>query len=138
MRQGSTKQIPVGSTAVRALSALGNGALSGTSRPSTPIAFINSTGSAFTTPGFGSGETSALSNKISKLVAERQSQRTTFNTVENIGKIMETSPNQNGKNDSWKEDQEVSNRVTSERYFDVKICMKIILYVGEIEENSLT
>ena len=51
---------------------------------------------------------------------------------------METSPNQNGKNDSWKEDQEVSNRVTSERYFDVKICMKIILYVGEIEENSLT
>lgn len=110
MRQGLTRQPPVGSSAVRALSALGNGALSGTSRPSTPTPFISS-GSAFTIPGIGGGDSNVLSQKISRLVADRQnvlqqSQRSSFNS-EGIAKIMETSPNQNGKNDSWNEDQEV-------------------------------
>ncbi|XP_011314218.1 hamartin [Fopius arisanus] len=107
IRQVSSRQPPLGSAAVRALGAFGNGSLTGNSRPSTPT-FINSNASAFSGIG-GSGDGGILSQKINRLVADRQSVLQTqrsFN-FEGVGRGLESSPGRNGKNDSWKEDQEV-------------------------------
>ncbi|XP_063984171.1 hamartin [Diachasmimorpha longicaudata] len=107
IRQVSSRQPPLGSAAVRALGAFGNGSLSGNSRPSTPT-FVNSHASAFSGIG-SSGDGGILSQKINRLVADRQNVLQTqrsFN-FEGLGRGPENSPGRNGKNDSWKEDQEV-------------------------------
>lgn len=119
IRQGTTTKQPqlIGSAAVRALGAFGNGSLSlshphhssrSLSRPSTPT--LNNS--------FGGGETSTdtciLSQKINRLVVERQSvqsRRSAFNFLEN-----NSSQNSNRTNDSWNEDQEVTAIVNSQNH----------------------
>ncbi|XP_018392520.1 PREDICTED: hamartin [Cyphomyrmex costatus] len=108
LRKLSTRQAPLGSSAVRALNALGNGT---SSRPSTPTS-VNSGKSADTaanTHGF-------LSNRLSKIMTDRQnvfqSQKSLSNSEEN-GRLLEMALSQNGKNDSWQEDQEVLEIVSS-------------------------
>lgn len=100
----------MGSAAVRALSAFGNGTVGSSSRPSTPIPLnppaaacsIIGSGDASNTHGF-------LSHKLSKIIADRQgiSQQKSSANVEEDGKLSEVETNQNGKNDCWQEDQEV-------------------------------
>lgn len=106
LRKLSTRQAPLGSNAVRALNALGNGT---SSRPSTPtpinsssVSGVKSTDVAANTHGF-------LSNRLSKIMTDRQnvqSQRSLCNSEENA-RLLEMAVSQNGKNDSWQEDQEV-------------------------------
>lgn len=92
---------------MRALNALGNGT---SSRPSTPtpinsssVSVVKSTDVAANTHGF-------LSNRLSKIMTDRQnvlqSQKSLSNSEEN-GRLLEMAISQNGKNDSWQEDQEV-------------------------------
>ncbi|XP_011686889.1 PREDICTED: hamartin [Wasmannia auropunctata] len=110
LRKLSTRQAPLGSSAVRALNALGNGT---SSRPSTPTPVnssgVKSTDIAANTHGF-------LSNRLSKIMTDRQnvlqSQKSLSNSEEN-GRLLEMAISQNGKNDSWQEDQEVLEIVSS-------------------------
>lgn len=109
------RQVPAGSAAVRALSAFSNGAMIGaSSRPSTPILPSNNasctigSGDANNTHGF-------LSHKLSKIIADRQTNVVDVATahsqqkssVDEDGRLSEADVNQNGKNDSWQEDQEI-------------------------------
>lgn len=109
MRQLSIRAPPIGSAAVRALTALGNGGHANNSRPSTPI-ITNTNLSAFVVSGIGSGDGGGLlSQKINRLVTERQNvlqSQKSFN-IEGIGRMLDNNTTQNGKNDSWNEDQEV-------------------------------
>ncbi|KYQ52069.1 Hamartin [Trachymyrmex zeteki] len=109
LRKLSMRQAPLGSSAVRALNALGNGT---SSRPSTPTSVnsgIKSADIAGNTHGF-------LSNRLSKIMVDRQhvfqSQKSLSNSEEN-GRLLEMAISQNGKNDSWQEDQEVLEIVSS-------------------------
>ncbi|KAK0177253.1 hypothetical protein PV328_001325 [Microctonus aethiopoides] len=115
MRQLSIRAPPIGSAAVRALTALGNGGHANNSRPSTPI-ITNTNFSAFVVSGIGSGDGGGLlSQKINRLVTERQNvlqSQKSFN-IEGIGKMLDNNTTQNGKNDSWNEDQEVLEIVNS-------------------------
>ena len=88
---------------MRALNALGNGT---SSRPSTPTSVnsgIKSADIAVNTHGF-------LSNRLNKIMVDRQnvfqSQKSLSSSEEN-GRLLEMAISQNGKNDSWQEDQEV-------------------------------
>lgn len=117
LRKLSTRQVPVGSAAVRALSAFGNGTVGSSSRPSTPIPLnppaaagsIIGSGDASNTHGF-------LSHKLSKIIADRQgiSQQKSSANVEEDGRLSEAETNQNGKNDCWQEDQEILEIVSSQ------------------------
>ncbi|XP_043492951.1 hamartin isoform X2 [Polistes fuscatus] len=129
IRKLSTRQPPVGSAAVRALSILSNGAVTQTSRPSTPIPLnpsvstiaysgINSSDTGTTMPGF-------LSQKISRLIADRQnavnqSMKLTT-TIEDDSGVTETDITQNCKNDSWQEDQEVLEIVSFQNSSSLEI-----------------
>ncbi|XP_066601803.1 hamartin [Prorops nasuta] len=116
LRKLSARQTTVaGSSAVRALNALGNGTLSGTSRPSTPTAtslsFIGNTGDGGinTNSGF-------ISNRISKLMADRQivlGQLKLSTTPRDNKRFSNSELSQNGKSESWPEDQEVLEIVSS-------------------------
>ncbi|XP_043514141.1 hamartin isoform X1 [Frieseomelitta varia] len=116
LRKMSTRQVPTGSCAVRALTAFGNGTVGPNSRPSTPIPLNPSvSGSAI-----GSGDTNNahgfIPHKLSKLIADRQTinqQRSSIN-VDEDGRFSEMNTHQNGKNDSWQEDQEVLEIVSSQ------------------------
>ncbi|XP_046815963.1 hamartin [Vespa crabro] len=115
VRKLSTRPAPVGSAAVRALSILSNGAVTQTSRPSTPVP-LNPSILSIASSGMNSGDTGVnvqgfLSQKISKLIADRQTavqqpQKLITNT-EDDNSVVETDISQNCKNDSWQEDQEV-------------------------------
>ena len=109
LRKMSTRQEPTGSCAVRALTELGNGTEGPNSRPSTPIPLNPSVSGCV----IGSGDTNNahgfIPHKLSKLIADRQTinqQRSSIN-VDEDGRFSEMNTHQNGKNDSWQEDQEV-------------------------------
>lgn len=92
---------------MRALSALGNGT---SSRPSTPTP-VNSSSVSGVKSADGTANTHGfLSNRLSKIMIDRQnalqSQKSLNNTEENE-RLLEMAISQNGKNDSWQEDQEV-------------------------------
>ncbi|EFN78695.1 hamartin [Harpegnathos saltator] len=120
LRKLSTRQVPLGSSAARALNALGNGTISTSSRPSTPtpvnssVSVLGSTARsgdiAMNTHGF-------LSQRLNKIMADRQSvlrqsQKSLANNEEDT-RLLEMDLSQNGKNDSWQEDQEVLEIVSS-------------------------
>lgn len=107
IRQTATRSTSVGSAAVRALSAFGNGSLTGNSRPATPSSNVSAL-------SFVPVEKEGIvSQKISRLLAERNnSAQLQQINIEGVKKILENSSSQNGKNDSWKEDQEVGNLIT--------------------------
>ncbi|XP_043248738.1 hamartin [Colletes gigas] len=119
LRKLSARQVSVGSGAVRSITVFGNGTAGSSSRPSTPIP-LNPPVSATTSSTIGSGDGSNahgfFSHKISKIIADRQGvsqQRSSVNVDEN-GRFSEVDTNQNGKNDSWHEDQEVLEIVSSQ------------------------
>lgn len=105
----STRQIPTGSGAVRALTAFGNGTVGPSSRPSTPVPVNPPVSGSLIGGGDGNNAHGLLSHKISKIMADRQTitQQKSFVNVDEDGRISEMDTNQNGKNDSWQEDQEV-------------------------------
>nr|XP_031840496.1 hamartin [Nomia melanderi]XP_031840497.1 hamartin [Nomia melanderi] len=108
IRKVSTRQVPVGSAAVRALTTFGNGTVGLSSRPSTPTSSMIGTGDGNNAHGF-------ITHKISKIIADRQTvkeQKPSAN-VEEDARFAEIDTNQNGKTDSWQEDQEVLEIVTS-------------------------
>lgn len=105
-----TRQAPLGSSAVRALNILGNGTI-GTSRPSTPtpsnppVSMISGTRSM----DIAMNMHGPLSHRLNKVIVERQNahhQKSSTNNEED-GRLLEIDMSQNGKNDSWQEDQEV-------------------------------
>ncbi|XP_033352834.1 hamartin isoform X2 [Bombus vosnesenskii] len=107
---------PTGSCAVRALTGFGNGTVGSSSRPSTPIPLNPSVSGTI----IGSGDTNNahgfFSHKLSKIIADRQaiSQTKSSINVDEDGRFPEMNTNQNGKNDSWQEDQEVLEIVSSQ------------------------
>ncbi|XP_012528539.1 hamartin [Monomorium pharaonis] len=113
LRKLSTRQAPIGSSAVRALNALGNGT---SSRPSTPTPINSSSVSGIKGVDTAANTHGFLSNRLSKIMADRQnvlqSQKSSNNNEEN-GRLLEMAISQNGKNDSWQEDQEVLEIVSS-------------------------
>lgn len=101
---------------MRALSALGNGTIGTTSRPSTPTP-MNTSISTISGSGAKSGDITMntqgfFSKKLNKIIADRQSvvlqqsQKPLINSEEER-RLVEVDISQNGKNDSWQEDQEV-------------------------------
>ncbi|XP_014474837.1 PREDICTED: hamartin [Dinoponera quadriceps] len=119
LRKVSTRQLPLqGSSAVRALNALGNGTAGASSRPSTPTPINSSvpiSGSA--TRSGDIAMNTLLSQRLSKIMTDRQSvlrqpQRSLINNEEDV-RLLEMDISQNGKNDSWQEDQEVLEIVSS-------------------------
>jgi len=91
---------------VRALNALGNGT---SSRPSTPTSVNSSSVSGIKSADIAANTHGFLSNRLSKIMTDRQnvqSQKLLNNSDEN-GRLLEMVISQNGKNDSWQEDQEV-------------------------------
>lgn len=118
LRQLPNRQLPVGSSAVRALGGFGNG-MGGSSRPLTPTP-LN------LTSVLGSGDNSyILSQKLGKVMADRQNaaafqQPISSRPISNEDlKSIDTENLPNGKNDSWKEDQEVS--LSKGAYFEILI-----------------
>lgn len=98
----------MGSSAVRALNALSNSA---SSRPSTPTPINSSSTSAMRSMDIAGNTHGFLSHRLSKIMIDRQSvlqqpQKLMSNSEEN-GRLLEMAISQNGKNDSWQEDQEV-------------------------------
>ncbi|CAK9803346.1 TSC1 [Anthophora plagiata] len=116
LRKVSTRQVPTGSAAVRALTAFGNGTLGPSSRPSTPIPLNPSISGSMIGSGDGNNAHVFLSHKLSKIIADRQvvTQPKSSVNVEEDGRLSEMDTNQNGKNDSWQEDQEVLEIVSSQ------------------------
>lgn len=92
---------------MRALNALGNGT---SSRPSTPTPINSSSVSGVKSTDVTANTHGFLSNRLSKIMTDRQnvlqSQKSLSNSEEN-GRLLEMAISQNGKNDSWQEDQEV-------------------------------
>ncbi|XP_029163759.1 hamartin [Nylanderia fulva] len=111
LRKLTTRQAPLGSSAVRALNALSNSA---SSRPSTPTS-VNSS-SAVRSMDVAGNTHGFLSNRLNKIMTDRQSvlqqQRSVSNSEEN-GRLLEMAISQNGKNDSEQEDQEILEIVSS-------------------------
>lgn len=91
---------------MRALNALGNGT---SSRPSTPTPINSSSVSGIKSTDVTANTHGFLSNRLSKIMTDRQnvlqSQKSLSN--EENGRLLEMAISQNGKNDSWQEDQEV-------------------------------
>ncbi|XP_032671289.1 hamartin isoform X2 [Odontomachus brunneus] len=120
LRKISTRQVPLGSSAVRALNALGNGTTGTSSRPSTPTPINSSvsiSGSAARSGDIAINAPGFLSHKLNKIMADRQSalrqsQKILANNEEDA-RLLEMDISQNGKNDSWQEDQEVLEIVSS-------------------------
>ncbi|KZC04801.1 PREDICTED: hamartin [Dufourea novaeangliae] len=105
-----SRQMPVGSAAVRALTTFGNGTVGLSSRPSTPTGSMIGSGDSSNAHGY-------ISHKISKIITDRQNvkeQQKPSANAEEDGRFGETDTNQNGKNDSWQEDQEVLEIVSSQ------------------------
>lgn len=101
--------MPTGSAAVRALTAFGNGTVGASSRPSTPIPLNPSVSGFMIGSGDGNNAHGFLSHKLSKIIADRQTtvhQKSSVSADED-GRLLDMDTNQNGKNDSWQEDQEV-------------------------------
>lgn len=98
---------------MRALNALGNGT---SSRPSTPTPINSSSVSGVKSIDVAANTHGFLSNRLSKIMSDRQnvlqSQRSLCNSEEN-GRLLEMAISQNGKNDSWQEDQEVCAVINS-------------------------
>ncbi|XP_050600953.1 hamartin isoform X4 [Bombus affinis] len=115
---------PTGSCAVRALTGFGNGTVGSSSRPSTPIPLNPSVSGSI----IGSGDTNNahgfFSHKLSKIIADRQaiSQIKSSINVDEDGRFPEMNTNQNGKNDSWQEDQEIRE---SKSCPDIKVHKKL-------------
>ncbi|XP_011861263.1 PREDICTED: hamartin isoform X2 [Vollenhovia emeryi] len=113
LRKLSTRQAPLGSSAVRALNALGNGT---SSRPSTPTPMNSSSVSGVKGTDVASAH-GFLSNRLNKIMTERQNvlqlQKSVISSGEENGRLLEMAISQNGKNDSWQEDQEVLEIVSS-------------------------
>ncbi|KAL6263512.1 hypothetical protein P5V15_006302 [Pogonomyrmex californicus] len=114
LRKLSTRQPPLGSNAVRALgNALGNGT---SSRPATPTPINSSSASGAKSTDISSNTHGFLSNRLNKIMTDRQSviqsQKLLSNNEEN-SRFPEMTLSQNGKNDSWQEDQEVLEIVSS-------------------------
>ncbi|XP_033175305.1 tuberous sclerosis 1 protein hamartin isoform X4 [Bombus vancouverensis nearcticus] len=115
---------PTGSCAVRALTGFGNGTVGSSSRPSTPIPLNPSVSGTI----IGSGDTNNahgfFSHKLSKIIADRQaiSQTKSSINVDEDGRFPEMNTNQNGKNDSWQEDQEIRE---SKSCPDIKVHKKL-------------
>ncbi|XP_039310826.1 hamartin isoform X2 [Solenopsis invicta] len=112
LRKLSTRQAPIGSSAVRALNALGNGT---SSRPSTPT-LINSSSVSVKGADIASNTHGFLSNRLGKIMTDRQNvlqSQKSVNSSEENGRLLEMAISQNGKNDSWQEDQEVLEIVSS-------------------------
>ncbi|XP_012138011.1 tuberous sclerosis 1 protein hamartin [Megachile rotundata] len=116
LRKLSTRQIPMGSAAVRALTAFGNGTVGPSSRPSTPVPVNPPVSGSVVGGGDGNNAHGFLSHKISKIMSDRQivTQPKSSVNVDEDGRFSETDTNQNGKNDSWQEDQEVLEIVSSQ------------------------
>lgn len=115
LRKLSTRQVPTGSVAVRALTAFGNGTVGSNSRPSTPIPLNPSMSGSLIGSGNANNAHGFFSHKLSKIIADRQTiaqQKSTIN-IDEDGKFSEMNT-QNGKNDSWQEDQEVLEIVSSQ------------------------
>lgn len=96
----------MGSSAVRALNALGNG----TSRPSTPTPINSSSVSGVKGADIAANTHGFLSNRLSKIMTDRQNvlqSQKSLNSNEENGRFLEMTISQNGKNESWQEDQEV-------------------------------
>ncbi|XP_070168079.1 hamartin isoform X1 [Polyergus mexicanus] len=114
LRKLTTRQAPLGSNAVRALNALSNSA---SSRPSTPTSINSSSTGAVRSMDITGNAHGFLSHRLSKIMTDRQSvlqqpQKLVSNNEEN-GRLLEMAISQNGKNDSWQEDQEVLEIVSS-------------------------
>ncbi|XP_012227848.1 hamartin isoform X2 [Linepithema humile] len=110
LRKLSTRQAPlVASSAVRALNALGNGT---SSRPSTPTSVNSSSTSGVKNTDIPTNTHGFLSQRLSKIMSDRQSQKLIINNEENA-RFLEMAVSQNGKTDSWQEDQEVLEIVSS-------------------------
>lgn len=95
---------------MRALNALGNGT-SASSRPSTPTPLnFSMSGSTARSGDIVMNAHGFLSQKLNKIMSDRQSvrqfQKPLANNEEDA-KLSEMDISQNGKNDSWQEDQEV-------------------------------
>lgn len=88
---------------MRALNALGNGT---SSRPSTPTSVNSSSVSGVKSTDIPTNTHGFLSHRLSKIKADRQSQKLLINNEENA-RFLEMAVSQNGKSDSWQEDQEV-------------------------------
>ncbi|XP_034946883.1 hamartin [Chelonus insularis] len=111
LRQAS-RHTPI-SSAVRALGSFGNGVLSNNSRPSTPIS-NNINASAFV--AITNTESRIFSQKMDRIFADRHSiVQAHAISLECVDKVGDQNTNQNGKNDSWNEDQEVSEIVSSHK-----------------------
>ncbi|XP_011259804.2 hamartin [Camponotus floridanus] len=110
-----TRQTPLGSSTVRALNvALSNSA---SSRPSTPTPINSLSISAMRSMDITGNTHGFLSHRLSKIMIDRQNvlqqpQKLMSNSEEN-GRLLEMAISQNGKNDSWQEDQEVLEIVSS-------------------------
>lgn len=99
----------MGSGTVRALNvALNNSA---SSRPSTPTPINSLSINAMRSMDIAGNTHGFLSQRLSKIMVDRQNvlqqpQKLMSNSEEN-GRLLEMAISQNGKNDSWQEDQEV-------------------------------
>lgn len=91
---------------MRALNALGNGT---SSRPSTPTSINSSSVSGIKSADVAANTHGFLSNRLSKIMTDRQNVQSQklLNSSEENGRLLEMVISQNGKNDSWQEDQEV-------------------------------
>lgn len=99
---------------MRALNALGNGTTSASSRPSTPTPINSSaliSGSAARSGDIATNTHGFLSQRLNKIMVDRQSvlrqSQKSFTNNEEDARFLEMDISQNGKNDSWQEDQEV-------------------------------
>lgn len=88
---------------MRAINALGNGT---SSRPSTPTSVNSSSASGVKNTDIPTNTHGFLSHRLSKIMTDRQSQKLIINNEEN-DRLLEMAVSQNGKTDSWQEDQEV-------------------------------
>ncbi|CAL7939958.1 unnamed protein product [Xylocopa violacea] len=111
-----SRQVPSGSAAVCALTAFGNGTVGTSSRPSTPIPPNPSVSGSIIGSGDINNAQGFFSHKLSKIIADRQAviQSKSSGTADENGRLSEVDMNQNGKNDSWQEDQEVLEIVSSQ------------------------
>ncbi|OAD53452.1 Hamartin [Eufriesea mexicana] len=116
LRKLSTRQIPTGSAAVRALTAFGNGTIGPSSRPSTPIPLNPSVSGSIIGSGDANNAHGFFSHKLTKIITDRQTvtQQKSLVTTDEDGRFSEIDMHQNGKNDSWQEDQEVLEIVSSQ------------------------
>ncbi|KAL6435574.1 hypothetical protein ACFW04_005493 [Cataglyphis niger] len=137
LRKLTTRQAPLGSNAVRALNALSNSA---SSRPSTPTLINSSSTGAVRSMDIGNTH-GFLSHRLSKIMTDRQNvlqqpQKLVSNSEEN-GRLLEMAISQNGKNDSFEqEDQEVLEIVSSHGNGTIEIPKYVELQSESRNEKS--